>query len=238
MQLWVPLDAGYMVRYGIQGRSLHPDQSHGAGIPFYNIQFSCLPFQSTTLVPHLVKREHVTRNVSLREPCSSIGKEVSPLPLERLERGVISKLGISFRHRVHRHVRLQSTTPFPQRPRVVSSVILDGLNREPVLGCFGRGVDQRRGAWERRVGPHVAAHEVLWLASPVTGLWERGRSDNSCGVLVLQSPVDELEVGLVVLSAHMLRTCQFSGRRERKRERHGPLASPRSRRHRNDRPIR
>ena len=155
--------------------------------------------------PYLVKREHVTRNVSFREPRSSVREEVSPFPLERLERGGISEPGVPFRHRVHRHVGLQSTAPFSQCPWVMSSVVLDELDREPVLGCFGRGVYQGRGTWESRVGPHVAAHEVLWLVSHVTGFWERRGSDDGGGVLVLQSPVYEFEVGLVMLSSHMLK---------------------------------
>ena len=55
---------------------------------------------------YLVKREHVTRNIPLREPRSSIREEISPLPLERLERRGISKPWVSFRHRLHRHVGL------------------------------------------------------------------------------------------------------------------------------------
>ena len=93
----------------------------------------------------------------------------------------------------------------------MSSMVLDGLDREPVLGRFGGGVDQGRGARERRVGPHVTTHEVLWLVSPVTGLWKRRGGYDSGSVLVLQSPVDELEVGLVVLSPHVLKV---TGRRD------------------------
>ena len=95
-------------------------------------------------------------------------------------------------------------------------MVLDGLDREPVLGRLGRGVDQGRGTRERRVGPHIAAHEVLRLVSFVAGFWERRGSDDSGGIFVLQSPIDELEVGLVVLSSHVLRvterTGQLSGR--------------------------
>ena len=98
----------------------------------------------------------------------------------------------------------------------MSSVVLDGLDREPVLGRFGRSVDQGRGTWKRRVGPHVAAHEILRLVSPVAGFWESRGSDDGGSILVLQSPVDELEVGLVVLSPHVLkvtgRTGQLGGR--------------------------
>ena len=72
----------------------------------------------------------------------------------------------------------------------MSSVVLDGLDREPVLGSFRRSVDQGRDARERGVRPHVAAHEVFRLVSLVPGLWERRASDDSGGVLVLQSPVD------------------------------------------------
>jgi len=93
----------------------------------------------------------------------------------------------------------------------MSRVVLDGLDREPVVGCFGRRVDQSRRTRERRVGPHVAAHEVVRLVSPVMGFWERRGSDNDGGVFVLQSPIDEFEVGLVVLSPHMLEGAdQFS----------------------------
>ena len=56
--------------------------------------------------PYLVKREHVTRNVSLCESRSSISKQVSPFPFECLECGRISKSRIPFRHRVHRDVGL------------------------------------------------------------------------------------------------------------------------------------
>ena len=87
----------------------------------------------------------------------------------------------------------------------MSRVVLDGLDREPVVGCFGRRVDQSRRARERRVGPHVAAHEVFRLVGPVMGFWERRGSDDGGGVFVLQSPIDELEVCLVVLSPHMLK---------------------------------
>lgn len=102
----------------------------------------------------------------------------------------------------------------------MGSMVFDGLDREPVLGGFGGGIDQGRGARERRIGPHVAAHEVLWLVSPVTGFWKRRGGYDSSSVLVLQSPVDELEVGLVVLSAHMLKVTerkdQLGGRGDRK----------------------
>ena len=84
-------------------------------------------------------------------------------------------------------------------------VVLDELDREPVLGSFGRGVDQGRGARKRGVGPHVATHEVFRLVSPVASFWERSGGDDRGGVLVLQSPVDELEVGLVVLGPYMLK---------------------------------
>ena len=56
--------------------------------------------------PYLVKREHVARNVPLRESRSGVREEISPLSLERLERGGISKPWVSFRHRLHRHVGL------------------------------------------------------------------------------------------------------------------------------------
>ena len=98
----------------------------------------------------------------------------------------------------------------------MSSVVLDGLDTESVLRPFCRSVDQGRGTRERRVGPHIAPHEVLWLVGPVAGFRERRGSDHSGSVLVLQSPVNELEVRLVVLSPHMLkvtgRTDQRSGR--------------------------
>lgn len=161
--------------------------------------------------PYLVKREHVTRNVSLCEPRASIRKEVSPFPLERLERGRISEPRVPFRHHAHRHVGLQSPAPLSQRPWVMSSVVLDKLDRESVLGRFGRGVYQGRGAWERGVGPHVTAHEIFWLVGHVTGFRERCGSDDGGGVLVLQSPVNEFEVGLVVLSPHMLRRTKRAG---------------------------
>ena len=121
----------------------------------------------------------------------------------------------------------------------MSTVVLDGLNREPVLCRSGRGVDQSRGTRERRVGPHIAAHEVLWLVSLVAGFWERRGSDDGGSVLVLQSPIGEPEVGLVVLSPHML---MVTGRVNQLSERGTEswyllLPSPHSRRHRNDLPI-
>ena len=188
--------------------------SHSTGIRFSVLQKNRRVRPPPT---HLVKREHVTRNVALREPRPGVREEVPPLALKRLERGGISEPRVSPRHRLHRHVGLQPVTPFSQRPRVVTSVVLDGLDREPVLGRFGRRVDQSCRAGEGGVGPHVAAHEILWLVGPVAGLWERRGGDDGGSVLVLQSPVDEFEVGFVVLSAHMLRrTNQFIGKRRRK----------------------
>ena len=119
----------------------------------------------------------------------------------------------------------------------MSCVVLDELDREPVVGRLCRGIDQSRRARERGVGPHVATHEVVRLVGPVAGFWECRRGDDSGCVLVLQGPVDEPEVGLVVLSAHMLQgTDQLSGRRGVRG--HRPPASLRSRRRRNDPPIR
>ena len=162
----------------------------------------------------------MTRNIPFREPRSSIGEEVSPLPLESFECGGISEPRVPFCHSVRRHINLQSATPLSQRPWVMSPVVLDGLDREPVLGSFRRGVDQGRDARERGVRPHVAAHEVFRLVSPVPGFRERRASYNGGGVLVLQSPVDELEVGLVASSPHMLEvtggTDQLDGREGRK----------------------
>ena len=155
----------------------------------------------------------MTRNIPLREPRSSVSEEVPPFPFERLERSGILEPRISFRHRVHRHVGLQSATPLSQRPRVMRSVVLDKLNREPVLRAFGRGVYQGSGARERGVGPHVTAHEVLRLVSPVSSFWECRGGDDCGGILVLQSPVDELEVGLVVLSSYMLKEVERMGQR-------------------------
>ena len=159
---------------------------------------------------YLVEREHVTRDVPLGESRSSIREEIPPLPLERLERGRICKPRVPFRHRLHRHVGLQSPTPLSERPRVVASVVLDGLDREPVLGRFRRGVDQRRGARQCGVWPHVSAHKVFRLVRLVPGFGEGRGGDDGGGVLVLQSPVDELEVGLVMLSAHVLEVPRVS----------------------------
>lgn len=146
----------------------------------------------------------MARNVSLREPRSGIREKIPPFPLKRLERGGVPETGVSLCHRVHRHVSFQPATPLSQRARVVSSVVLEELDREPVLGRLRGGVYQRRGAWERGVWPHVAAHEVFRLAGPVTSFWEGRASDDGGGVSILQSPIDELEVGIIVLSPHML----------------------------------
>jgi hypothetical protein len=150
----------------------------------------------------------MARNVSLGKPSSSIRKKVPPLPLKRLKSGRLSEPRVPPRHRIHRHIRLQPATPLSQRPRVMSSVVLDSLNREPVPGCFRRGVYQRRGARESGVWPHVAAHEVFGLVGPVASFWEGCGGDDGGGVLVLQSPVDEFEVGLVVLSPHVLKRAE------------------------------
>ena len=92
----------------------------------------------------------------------------------------------------------------------MSGEVLEELDGEPVLGRFRRSVDQGRSTWKGGVGPHVTAHEVFRLVCPVTGFWEGRASDDGGGVVILQGPVDDLEVGVVVLSAHMLvRTDQF-----------------------------
>lgn len=87
----------------------------------------------------------------------------------------------------------------------MSPVVLDGLDREPALRSFRRRVYQGRSARKRRVGEHVATHEVLWLVGHVTGFWERRGSNDGGSVSILQSPVDKLEVSLVVLSPDVLR---------------------------------
>lgn len=154
---------------------------------------------------YLVKREHVARNIPFCEPSSGIRKKVPPFPLKRLKRCRISEPGVPLRHRIHRHIGFQSATPFSERPRIMSPVVLDELHRKTILRCLCGGVYQRCGAWKRGVWPHVSAHEVLGLVSPVTGFRERRGSDDGCGVLVFQCPVYKLEVGFVVLGAHMLR---------------------------------
>jgi len=165
-----------------------------------------------------VKREHVTKDIPLCETRCSVGEEVPPFPPERLERGGIFEFRVSLYHRVHRHVCLESAIPFSQRPRVMRTVILDELDRESVLGCFGCGVDQSWGTRERGVGPHVAAREVLLLVSRVTIFWPRRTSNDSGGVLVLQSPVDKLEESLMVSRPHVLKVAKRMDQLGRRRE--------------------
>ena len=112
-------------------------------MPFYSFSVQCLMELTTQLRiwSYLVKREHVTRNIPLREPRSSICKEISPLSLEQLERSRISKPWVPFRHHLHHHVGLQPATPLSQRPWVMSPMVLDGLDREPTIGPFGYCVD-------------------------------------------------------------------------------------------------
>jgi len=119
------------------------------------------------------------------------------------------------------------------------TVVLDELDRESVLGCFGRGVDHHWGTWERGIWKYVAAREILLLVSGVKIFWPRRTSDDSGGVLVLQSPVDEFEESLVMSRSHMLKVIrrmnQLSGSREGRERR--PLVPPRTQRHQSGPPI-
>ncbi len=100
---------------------------------------------TTKLETHLSnERQHMARNIPLREACSCVGEKVHPLPLECLVRVLVTQSRIVLLHHLLSQILLQPPSPLSECSRVVSCVILHSLK----VKVGGGRLDQGRCRWK------------------------------------------------------------------------------------------